>query len=166
MAFISGYLDTTFNLGTVEISKVFLISGIAAVLASPFSGWLSDRFSKRGVFLVANSLLAIPLILITFAKWDWSLFGILFLISLAVSFRQTALQTLQTELIESENRGSYLALRNCFSQLGIATATFFSAIIYNNVGYKWVTVFAAILMIGGTLMVLFFVREPERKIVN
>jgi len=163
MAFISGYLDFAFELGTLEISKVFFVSGVAAVVASPFSGWLCDRFSKRGVFLVANSVLVLPLAALTLAGWGWSLFGILFLISMGISFRQTALQTLQTELVETRRRGAYLSLRNCFSQLGIAVSTFISAVIYARLGYEWVTIFAAFLMLGGSITVLLFVEEPLNR---
>jgi len=164
MAFMSVYLDSNFGLSTVEISKIFLIAGLAAIVSSPFSGWMSDRFSKRGVFLVTNSFLAIPLLLITFLAWGWEYYLLLFLISVAVSFRQTALQTLQTELVPFHSRGSYLALRNCFSQLGISIATFFSAILYGSFGYMWVTIFSAVLMIGGSLAVQFFVNEPARTV--
>jgi predicted MFS family arabinose efflux permease len=161
LAFISAYLDAEYALGAVEISKVFLVTGVAAAMASPLSGWLCDSFSKRGVFLTANSIIAVPLVFMPRSDWGWPLFVLLFSISLGISFRQTALQTLQTELTSPEIRGSYLALRNCFSQLGISVATFLSAIIFTHFGYAVVTVFAAGLTLFGSLVVWIFVREPE-----
>jgi len=50
-----------------------------------------------------------------------------------------------------------------FSQLGIAVSTFISAVIYARLGYEWVTIFAAFLMLGGSITVLLFVEEPLNR---
>ena len=68
-----------------------------------------------------------------------------FMISLSVVFRQTALHTLQTELIDSKERGSFMALRNSFSQLGISVSVFFAGYLYSSFGYGAVTALAAFL---------------------
>jgi predicted MFS family arabinose efflux permease len=163
LTYISGYLSETFGLTPVQISMVFLVSGFGAVLASPISGWLSDRWTKRHVFLTSNSLLVVPLGLLTLLGCGPLLFSGIFLISLSISFRQTALQTLQTELISLQKRGSFLALRNCFSQLGISLGVAAAGLLYSTYGYVAVTVLAALLTLGGSVMLFAFVPEPERR---
>ncbi len=163
LTYISGYLAETFSLTTVQISMVFLVSGLGAVVASPISGWLSDRWTKRHVFLASNSLLVIPLGLLTTLGCGPLLFAGIFLISLSISFRQTALQTLQTELISLQKRGSFLALRNCFSQLGISVSVAAAGLLYSAEGYPAVTLLAALLTLGGSVMLFALVPEPDHR---
>ncbi len=129
ITFVSGYLDRTFGLRPLEISWLFLTVGVGALVASPLAGWLSDRFTKRKIFLIANTLLAVPLLLLDRLSWGVPLVAAFFLISLCVGFRQTALQTLQTELVQTDQRGAFLALRNSCSQLGLSVAVFAGGII-------------------------------------
>jgi predicted MFS family arabinose efflux permease len=143
----------------VEIASVFLIAGVAAVVASPFGGWLSDRITKRKVFLVSNTLLVFPLLLVDRVEVGFQFLAVVFLVSLGIAFRQTALQTLQTGLISIENRGSFLALRNCFSQIGISVAVLVGGYLYATHGYRGVTVLAAGLTLLGSAVMFLLVKE-------
>jgi predicted MFS family arabinose efflux permease len=162
LTFIPDYLNGQFGLQPVQISWLFVTAGVAAALASPVSGWLSDRFTKKKVFLVANTLLALPLLALNQLPWGGRLFGIFFLISLCVSFRQTALQTLQTELVLTERRGSFIALRNGCSQLGIAVSVLVSGTLYSTMGYGGVTAWAALLTLLSSLIFYWAVQEPGK----
>lgn len=162
LTYIAGHLNGAFGLSPVEISSVFLIAGLASALASPFSGWFSDRWTKRSVFLWANSALVLPLIVLPHLAWDIPLFLVLFSISLFIAFRQTALQTLQTQLTSPEQRGSYLALRNGFSQLGISFSVFIAGFIYEGPGYAGVVIWAAGLTLLASLLLYGWVSEPGR----
>ncbi len=161
LTFISAYLDERFGLEPVEIAFVFMVVGVGAIVASPLAGWLSDRLTKRKVFLISNTALIIPLLAIDRVVAGVPLLTVLFLVSLCVAFRQTALQTLQTGLISAERRGSFLALRNCFSQLGISAAVIVAGYCYSNYGYGGVTMFAASLTFLGSVILFFWVSEPN-----
>lgn len=161
LTFISAYLDASFGMKPIEIAFVFMVVGIGAIVASPLAGWLSDRLTKRKVFLMANTLLILPLLAIDRVAAGVPLLTVLFLVSLCIAFRQTALQTLQTGLIPGERRGSFLALRNCFSQLGISAAVIVAGYCYSNFGYGGVTMFAAGLTLLGSLILFFSVSEPN-----
>ena len=54
---------------------------------------------------------------------------------MAAAFRQGPMEALVTELVPADSRGSYLALRNAFSQLGIAISATLSGILFQNWGY-------------------------------
>lgn len=162
LTYIAGHLNQTFGLTPVEISSVFLIAGLASALASPLSGWFSDRWTKRGVFLWTNSVLVIPLIVLPHLGWDIPLFLLLFSIGLCIAFRQTALQTLQTQLATLELRGSYLALRNSFSQLGISFSVFIAGFLYDGPGYTGVVLWAAALTLLASLLLYTWVDEPDQ----
>lgn len=163
ITFVSGYLDHSFGLRPLEISWLFVTVGIGAVIASPLAGWLSDRFTKRKIFLIANTLLAIPLLMLDQLSWGIPLVAAFFLISLCIGFRQTALQTLQTELVRTDQRGAFLALRNSCSQLGISVAVFVGGILYSTVGYGAVTILAAVMTLISSGILYRLVEEPKAK---
>lgn len=161
LTFVSGYLDQAFGLGPLEISGVLATVGVAAAVATPFAGWLADRVGKRKIFLWANTLLVVPILALTGLEWGLPLIMVFFLISLCVGFRQTALQTLQTELVDSATRGSFLALRNSFSQVGISVSVFVAGNLYSISGYQAVTGWAALLTLTGSAILYWAVVEPE-----
>ena len=160
LTYISGYLDQAFGLDPLQISWLFVSVGVAAALGSPVSGWLSDRLGKRQIFVFSNSFLALPLLLLNYLPWGVFLMGVFFLISLCIAFRHTALHTLQTELVSREYRGSFFALRNAFSQLGIAVSVFVAGNLYSNLGYGAVTVFAVFLTLVSSVLLYLAIEEP------
>lgn len=163
LTFISDYLDQSFGLRPFQISWLFLAAGVAAAIGSLISGWISDRFTKRGVFLVANTVLVVPLLTLDRLGWGIPLIGLFFLISLCISFRQTALQTLQTELVQGPERSSFLALRNASSQLGISISVLVAGNLYSQIGYRGVTMWAALLTLVSSTILYFLIEEPMEK---
>ncbi len=163
LTFISNYLDQSFGLSPLQISSLFMTAGIAAAVGSPISGWISDRFTKRRVFLVANTVLVVPLLALDRVGWGLPLIGLFFVISLCISFRQTALHTLQTELVQGGERGTFLALRNAGSQLGISISVLVAGNLYSQVGYRGVTVWAALLTLFSSTILYFLIEEPMEK---
>lgn len=160
LTYISGYLAVSFGMTPVRISMVLLVCGVGAAVASPISGWLADRWSKRTVFLTGNTLLAGPLLAIPFVGSGWVLFSCIFLVSLCVSFRQTSLQALQTGLVSFSERGTYIALRNSSSQLGIALAVLLAGLVYETQGYLGVVLLASALTLAGSAILYWSVPEP------
>lgn len=160
LVFLSNYLHQSFGLSPFEISWIFLTAGIAAFLGSLVSGWVSDRWSKRRVFLVFNSLFALALLGIQQFSWGAALMLVFFFISLCVSFRQTALHTLQTELVTEQRRGAYLALRNSASQLGIAVFVLVAGSLNRQLGFGGVTALVALSAVGTSLLFFKTIREP------
>ena len=163
LTFIADYLDQSFGLRPLQISWLFLTAGVAAAVGSPISGWISDRFTKRRVFLTANTVLVVPLLALDRLGWGIPLIGMFFLISLCISFRQTALHTLQTALVQGEERGAFLALRNAGSQLGISISVLVAGILYSQIGYRGVTLWAALLTLFSSTILYFLIEEPMEK---
>ena len=161
LTFLSGHLDEAFGLGPLEIASLFFLVGWGAVLGSPVAGWLSDRWTKRGVFVAANILLALLLLILDHLAWGPALFIAFFSISLCIAFRQTALHTVQTELVSIQERGSFIALRNGFSQLGISTCVFLAGNLYSAGGFGSVLILAAALTLVASL--LFYLTIPEPR---
>ena len=77
--------------------------------------------------------------------------------------RRPHLQTLQTQLVGIDARGSYLALRNCFSQLGIAVVVLVSGWCYSWSGYGAVVVLVGLLSAAAGILFFRSVQEPRES---
>ena len=155
LAYISGL-----GLSPGQITWLFMITGVASIFGAPAAGWLSDRLSKRLVFLMGNTLLVVPLIFLTSAVWGGRLFWLFFSLMLLAAARQTALQAVQTELAGAARRGAFLGLRNGFAQLGISCCVAASAYLFEVSGFPGVVAFTIGLTLAATLVFFLFVPEP------
>ncbi len=161
LTFIAAYLNDAYSATPMQVSWLFTISGIGAMAGSFVSGWLTDRWGKRAVFLAANTFLALPLLLLEQVAFGIPMIVVFLSISLLVASRQTALQTLQTQLIPGHERGTFLGLRNGVSQLGIALAVLVAGSLYSVHGYGAVTRFAAGLTLSASIVFYVLVKEPD-----
>ena len=83
------------------------------------------------------------------------LFALFFFISVSAAFRQGPLEAVLTEIMPSPFRGTFIAMKNSFSQLGIGMATLLSGILFEREGY-WAVCFlsAAAHLLAATGMLL------------
>ena len=72
------------------------------------------------------------------------------------------LLALTTELVDARERGTFLALRNALSSIGIAISTLMASYFYQAGGYQTVGLFASGLTVVSTSLIFMFVREPKR----
>jgi MFS transporter, DHA1 family, inner membrane transport protein len=158
LAFVGVWLHDSFGISGREIGLVFLVSGTAALLASPFAGMLSDRIGKRLQFGIGNIIIALLLILLPHLRWGWALFVLFCLISLAAAFRQGPMEAMLTELVPTTARGSFIALKNAFSQMGIALAALASGLLFERQGYLAVCGLGAVSNLAATAALVWFVR--------
>jgi len=161
LTYVGVWLTTEYGLGVERVGVIFIASGIAAIGASPLAGWLSDRSGKRAVIIWANIVLAGLFITVARLPWGFSLIFAIAALSIAASARQGPLHALTTELVGSDNRGEYIAIRNAASQLGIAAIATVSAAAFDAGGFVAVSYLAA----ATTLLIpasCIWLKEPGR----
>jgi predicted MFS family arabinose efflux permease len=154
IAFVGVWLNDSFGIPMNKVGLVFLASGAAALLASPLAGSVADRVGKRLQFIASNILLALFLFILPGMPWGAALFGVFGLISLSAAFRQGPMEAIFTEIVPSASRGSFVALKNAFSQLGIGLTTMVSGMLFETGGYApvcYLGVIANLLAAGGML---------------
>jgi predicted MFS family arabinose efflux permease len=154
LAFIGAWLHDDFGISSSKIGLVFLFAGGAALFASPLAGRIADRIGKRLQFVLSNVVLALLLLILPRLHWGAGLFGIFGLVSLAAAFRQGPMEAVLSEIVSSESRGAFVALKNSFSQLGIGLATLMSGILFEKSGYMGVCLLGAIscLLAAGAML--------------
>lgn len=160
LTYVGAWLSTAHGVGVDRIGLLFMASGIAAIAASPLSGWLSDHAGKRTVIIWSNVLLAFLFVIVARIDWGiWLVAGIAAL-SVAASARQAPLHALTTEIVGPEIRGEYIAVRNAASQLGIAAMATVSSFAFDVAGFASVAIIAAVI----TLLIplcCFWLSEPK-----
>ncbi len=159
LAFLGVWLHDAYGIPGRQVGLVFLAAGAAALLASPFAGSLSDRIGKRPQFIASNLALALFLLILPDLRWGPALFAVFGLISLSAAFRQGPMEALLTEVVTGASRGSFIALKNSFSQLGIGLAAFASGLLFERGGYFAVCLLGALSNLAAAGGILFFVRE-------
>jgi predicted MFS family arabinose efflux permease len=161
LAFVGVWLHDDFGVSGGRVGLVFLAAGAAALLASPFAGALSDRIGKRVQFVLSNLALAALLLVLPRLGWGTPLFLVFGGVSLASAFRQGPMEALITEVVLSTHRGSFVALKNSCSQMGIGLAAFLSGTLYETNGYAAICSLCAILTLASALSMVLLVRQEH-----
>jgi len=143
LTYIGAWLNSVQGVSVERIGLLFMFAGVGAVIASPFSGWLSDRAGKRTVIVFANVILAVLFIVVARTTWGVGLVVAVAALSIAASARQAPLHALSTEIVGTEIRGEYIALRNAASQTGIAAVAAISSFVFDSAGFGGVSLVAA-----------------------
>lgn len=160
MTYLGAYLSAEFGFGTSTIFLIFMLSGAAALAGALAAGRYSDRIGKRPLALWGSVGLAAIILLIPRLGGGFLLYAGLGVTGIAAASRMAPLQALVTGLVSREERGSYVALRNTLSQLGIAVAAAAGAGLFNARGFAAVCLFAASLSVVAAVL-LFWVEEPR-----
>lgn len=160
VAFIGQWLHSQFSIPTRTIGWVFMLSGLVAVASAPVGGILSDKLGKRHVSIASNVLLAAAVLAVPFLDWGVGLLLVFSLASLAAAFRQGPLTALMTEMVPPAQRGSFIALRNISSQLGIGATVMLGGLLYQWRGYAAVTTMCALMTGLVAILLATHIVEP------
>ena len=160
ITYIGQWLSTEFDLPTRTIGWVFMFGGLVAVASAPLGGTLSDRLGKRAVSIASNILLALSILAIPFLSWGAWLLVVFAGTSLGAAFRQGPLTALMTEMVPAAQRGSFIALRNIASQLGIGSVAVVGGFLFQHYGYSAVTTLCAVMTGVVAILLATHIDEP------
>lgn len=161
IAFVGVWLHDAFHIAGRQVGLVFLAAGAAALVASPFAGALSDKIGKRRQFVLSSAALTSLLLVLPQLRWGIPIFVLFCAVSLASAFRQGPMEALITEVVPSVNRGSFVALKNSCSQVGIALSALISGLLFESKGYSGVCLFCAALNLAAAGSIGILVRRKN-----
>ncbi len=159
--YIGQWLNSSFGVPTRTIGWVFMLGGLVALLSAPLAGSLSDRWGKRPVSIVGNILLALSVAVVPLFPWGVGLLIVFAITSLGAAVRQGPLAALMTGLVPTAERGSFIALRNVFSQMGIGLVVLAGGAIYEGHGYLAVTTLCAAMTGLVAILLATHIVEPH-----
>ena len=163
MALFPTALQTDAGISLLTLGRVYLVAGLAPLLAWPFS---QSLVRSRGAFFVARAGAIALVPFLTFMSVATSgvvlATGTLFGALLIETARRTALQAHVAALAEESSRSRFLALRNLMVYLGLAAGRGAATEIGPRWGLLWVTVMAAFLACASAVLTPGEDSEPVR----
>jgi len=160
ITYIGQWLSDRFQIPTAGITLVFMAGGLASVVGAPLGGICADRWGKRSVSIASNVLLALAVGLVPFLHWGSWLFLVFGATGLGAAFRQGPITALMTEMVPTNQRGFFIALRNIASQLGIGSVAFVGGLLYQHRGYGAVTTLCAAMTMLVAVLLATHIVEP------
>ena len=141
-------------------ARATLFPAMPAVFrAALAAGRLSDHIGKTRVALAGSTAMVVFLVVIP-ATAGFVMYAALGMVGLSAATRVAPLQSLVTQLVTSEHRGAFVALRNTLSQCGNATAAALASILYP-LGFQYICWLTAGFSAMAVVLILF-IEEPEQ----
>ncbi len=165
--FINPFMEFNVGFTKEEIPLIYVVGGVATLFSAPFFGKLADKHGKLKIFTLTalltlpfvyliTNMPAIPFYFVLIATGLW------FIVS---NGRSIAAQSMVSNVIESQYRGSFMSLNSSFQQLFIGTASFIAGLIVTNDAsgkinhYSWAGYFS----IGVLLFCIYLGYVLKRK---
>ena len=163
ITFLSSHLVSRHHVTVQKVGLIFLLCGLASLAGAPLSGIVADRWAKKPLLVCSGFVLSACVATVPNLAWGTGLFVVLALTGLSIAFRMAPLLAITTELVNPGERGTFLALRNALSQLGIAACTLGASYFFASGGYVKVGLFSAGLLAISSVVILLFVKEPKKR---
>ena len=149
------------------IATLFLVGGLAGVVAGPVAGSFSDRVGRKPLIIVSCVGLIIVTLALTYVVTDrWVAYPAYIGIMIFFSMRMSPLQALLTALVPAKQRGSFLSLTIAIGQMGTALGAFTAGVLYAGGGYRTTTFASATMVLLLLLLVWKFLPEPTEDAVH
>jgi predicted MFS family arabinose efflux permease len=149
------------------IAMLFLVGGIANVLAGPQAGKLSDRIGRKGLVLLSCIGLSITMSTVTvLIREFWMAYPFFFVTMVLVAMRVSPFSALLTALVKDERRGSLMSLTVALGQVGFAMGATVAGLLYAELGYVSNSMLGAASVLGMGLVVWYLVPEPDLRPVT
>jgi len=146
-----------------DLAYLFLIGSIAALIASPLIGRLSDRMRKTRIVSLFNFILGLCFLLGPWVTDNFYLhFPLFFLASFAAAARLAPFVALMSNVLPPSERGLLFGLGNAVQRVGITIGGVLSGIFYM-VGYS-ISGMIAFFLFAIVSVVLLNVRENQEEV--
>ncbi len=130
------WLETALGFSEAQVSAVYVLGGIANVLAGPRAGKLSDRIGRKPVIVAASLGVGVLMALMPLAALapPAAFVGFFGIMALAAS-RISPLQALLTEMVPAARRGAFMSLTAATGNAGFAVGSAVSGVLYASLGF-------------------------------
>jgi len=162
--FLPTWLEVDLGVSGEQIAILFLVGGLANVVASPAAGTVSDHIGRKPLIVWSCFALGVIMLLTTYVVWGFYSAALMFAIAMVtVGMRISPLQSLLTALVPDQERGLLMSLAVAIGQIGIGLGSVVAGILYVDMGYFSNTVLGAVTIIAMALLVQWAVPEPKPK---
>ena len=158
------YTELTANDATA-VGFVMALQFGPALLLLPFTGYVADRFDRRRVLLMTQTLqgalaLGLGILTVTGAVELWHVYTFAFLLGCVTAFDAPARQTFVAELVSDKNLSNAVALNSTSFQAGRMVGPALAGLLIAGVGTGWVFLINATTYVA-VLASLVAIRQEE-----
>jgi sugar porter (SP) family MFS transporter len=150
------FIEEDFGISSSEIGLVVSAVTLGALLGALFSSWLTTKLSRRAIVKLAAVVFVVGAVLAAVAPGVEVLIAARLIIGLAVGFASTVAPLYISEVVETERRGSMVAL----FQLAITGGILLAYVVNAVTGDSWRLVFA-LAAVPATLLYLGMLLLPD-----
>lgn len=162
--YLPTWLEETLNVGGKEIASLFLVGGLASVIAGPVAGRLSDTIGRKPLIVSSCVGLGVAMLLTTYVVTSMLTAYLIFAVSMImVGMRISPLQSLMSELVKADRRGILMSLAVGIGQIGIGISGAVAGLVYTGSGYVSNTVMGATAILLMAFLVRQYLPEPELR---
>lgn len=156
------WLQNSFQTSGTYIATLFLVGGVANVITGPQAGKLSDRIGRKVLVLVSCAGTTLAFLSTTFLISEaWLAYPFFFIIMMLVALRVSPYQTLISESVTDDKRGSLMSMNAALGQAGLGIGGALAGITYTQYGFASNSILAAAAIMTTGLLIWRFVPESE-----
>jgi predicted MFS family arabinose efflux permease len=129
--FITPYMEFNVGFERSQIKYIYVVGGIVTLFTAPLVGKLADKFGKLRIFTIAALLSLVPIVFITNMPaipfyYVLIVTGFWFIVA---NGRNIASATMVSNVVITENRGSFMSINSAVQQLFTGIASIIAGII-------------------------------------
>lgn len=158
--YLPAWLEHARGMGSGRVAAMFAVGGAATALAGPPTGRLSDRIGRKRLSVGASVALAAAMAATPWVmRGAWSAYAVFFGATTLIAARSGPFQTLLTEIVPGERRGSLMSLSMATGQCGFGLGGAIAGPLYGAYGYASNAVIAAATALLMAVLVWRFLPE-------
>jgi DHA1 family inner membrane transport protein len=173
--FIPAYLKFNKFFTDKQIMFILLCGGAASFLSAIFLGKFSDKKGKLPVFVwsVISSLFLIVILTNMPDMYLYVALGFFALLFMVVTCRIVMAQAMISEMVEQENRGSFMCVNGSVQQLGQGLAALIAGVVIHTDkishklhNYEWVGYLSILILIVSLVMGRVIFKDVDKKVTE
>ncbi|MFN4914845.1 MAG: MFS transporter [Sphingomonadales bacterium] len=146
--------------GQAYIGFILPAFAFSALLARPFSGWVTDKLGRKHAMIGGAMFCVVAGVLYPWAQTLWLFFLIRFLHGFSTGFSPTGFTAFTTDIIHEDRRGEALGWQGIFSNSGTAAGYALGAWLVLGWGQQGLFAASSVLAV---LAIMIFSILPETK---
>lgn len=154
------------------LGYVSLASGLPTTILSLYGGIVADKFSKRNLMIVTQTVMMILAFILSWLAFTntvqpWMIIVLSFLLGVANAFDAPARMAFTIEMVGKEDLGNAIALNSMMFNLGTALGPAISGVVYAFFGPGWCFLIngASFLFIIAALMLMKLPKHQPKKLI-
>jgi predicted MFS family arabinose efflux permease len=164
MMYLPVWLEASLGFSGLAVALVFLVGGVSNVLAGPRAGRLSDDVGRKPVIIGASTGLAVVMLATPLAAlWSWTIYALFAAVQALLIARASPFQSLLSELVATDQRGSLLSLTLAIGQLGFGLGGAVAGFTYSVGGFGVNATLAAFSALLSGLLIWRYLPETLQR---